>query len=222
MSHLKLDWGHKYQELDLRTRFLKTSLNTAELFPRVQHFRGYVEQGFLFKSALKVKILLILWVLPISTSFGLWSVVSSTNQSLQLSSSLFPLGFWNATSKTRFRGRRWWWNPLEHGGLGMDILRRITPNPTSWSTPSTHKPTEPSWGTNFLSEYLFYWSPSISRNGLGICCSVRNWFSITGVGKIHRNSCCMDIPCGYLGNLLLPTSVQCLGLNCPSCHHDSL
>lgn len=179
MSHLKLDWGHKYKDLNLRTQFLRTSPSTAGLFSGVQHFRGYMEQQFLLKSALKVKILLILWVLPFSTSFGLGSGVSSTNQSLQLSSSIFPLGFWNVTSRTRFRGQRWWWNPLGHGGLGTDTPRRITPSPTSWSTPSTRKPTEPSWGTSFSSECLFCWSPSVPMDCLGICCSVK----ITGTEK---------------------------------------
>lgn len=42
MSHLKLNWCHKYKELDLRTLFLMTSPNTAKLFPRVQHLRGYI------------------------------------------------------------------------------------------------------------------------------------------------------------------------------------
>lgn len=139
MSHLKLNWGHKHKELDFRTHFLKISPSTAELFPGVQHFKGSMEQGFLFKSALKVKLLLIS-----SYQYLIWAVGSGTSQSLQFSGSVFPLGFWNATSKTRFRGRRSWWNPSEHGGLGMDIPRRITPSLTSWSTPSTRKPTEPS------------------------------------------------------------------------------
>lgn len=42
MSHLKLNWCHKYKELDLRALFLMTSPNTAKLFPRVQHLRGYI------------------------------------------------------------------------------------------------------------------------------------------------------------------------------------